>query len=92
MLVVMQTNVLLAVLMVNLSVAMDLVYLVHGHVTAWLTVQMVQMKIMFFVLKYLQIGRVQILFTRIHGVTVDVVHMIQYVMILMQANGITVVN
>jgi hypothetical protein len=45
MLVVIQMNVLLAVLMVNLTVAMDLVSMVHGHVTAMVIVQMAQMKL-----------------------------------------------
>jgi hypothetical protein len=44
MLVVMQMSVLKAVLMVNLTVAMDLVFMAHGHVTAMVTVLMVQMK------------------------------------------------
>ena len=37
-------NVLKAVPMVNLTVAMDLVSLVHGHVTAMVTALMAQMK------------------------------------------------
>jgi hypothetical protein len=78
--------------MVNLTVAMDLVSLVHGHVTAMLTVQMVQMKLLLFVLKYLQNGLVQRVTLLIHGVTVVVVHMIQYVMMLKHLNGTTVVN
>jgi len=45
MLVVMQTNVLLAVPMVNLTVAMDLVSMAHGHVTAMVTVLMAQTKL-----------------------------------------------
>jgi len=44
MLVVMQMNVLKAVPMVNLTVAMDLVSMAHGHVTAMVTVLMAQMK------------------------------------------------
>jgi hypothetical protein len=44
MLVVMQMNVLLAVLMVNLTVVMDLVSMAHGHVTVMVTVLMAQMK------------------------------------------------
>jgi len=38
-------NVLLAVPMVNLTVAMDLVSMAHGHVTAMVTVLMAQMKL-----------------------------------------------
>jgi hypothetical protein len=46
MLVVMQMTVLLlAVLTVNLTVAMDLVSMVHGHVMAWVIVQTAQMKL-----------------------------------------------
>ena len=44
MLVVIQMTVLLAVPMVNLTVAMDLVSMAHGHVTAMVTVLMAQMK------------------------------------------------
>jgi len=45
MLVVMPMNVnLKAVLMVNLTVAMDLVSMAHGHVTVMVTVLMAQMK------------------------------------------------
>ena len=43
MLVVMQMNALKAVPMVNLTVAMDLVSMAHGHVTAMVTVLMDQM-------------------------------------------------
>jgi hypothetical protein len=45
MLVVIQMTVLLAVLMVNLTVAMDLVSMAHGHVTVMVTVLMAQMKL-----------------------------------------------
>ena len=46
MLVVMQMNVnLKAVPMVNLTVAMDLVSMAHGHVTAMVTVLMAQTKL-----------------------------------------------
>jgi hypothetical protein len=45
MLVVIQMTVLLAVLMANLTVAMDLVSLVHGHVTVMVIVQTAQMKL-----------------------------------------------
>ena len=45
MLVVMQMNVTKAVPMVNLTVAMDLVSMAHGHVTAMVTVLMAQMKL-----------------------------------------------
>jgi hypothetical protein len=41
----MQMNVLQAVPMVNLTVAMDLVSMAHGHVTAMVTVLMAQMKL-----------------------------------------------
>jgi hypothetical protein len=40
--------------------------------------------------KYQKIGLVQMVIILIHGVIVDVVLMIQYVMIQMQVNGITV--
>ena len=50
MLVVMQMNVLKAVPMVNLTVAMDLVSMAHGHVTDMVTVPMVQMKLIAVVL------------------------------------------
>jgi hypothetical protein len=45
MLVVIQMTVLLAVPMVNLTVAMDLVSMAHGHVTVMVTVLMAQMKL-----------------------------------------------
>jgi len=45
MVVVMQMDALPAVPMVNLTVAMDLVSMVHGHVTVMVTVLMAQMKL-----------------------------------------------
>ena len=44
MLVVMQMNAQKAVPMVNLTVAMDLVSMAHGHATVMVTVLMAQMK------------------------------------------------
>jgi hypothetical protein len=38
-------NVLKAVLMVNLTVVMDLVSMIHGHVTVMVIVQTAQMKL-----------------------------------------------
>jgi hypothetical protein len=83
------TVVVTAVLMANLTVAMDLVSMVHGHVTAMVTVLMAQTKLIAAV-EFQMIGHVQMVIILIHGVTVDVVHTIQYVMIQMLHNGLTV--
>ena len=45
MLVVIQMTVQQAVLMVNLTVAMEIVSMAHGHVTVMVTVLMAQMKL-----------------------------------------------
>ena len=78
-----------AVQMVNLIVAMDHVSMLHGHVTDMVTVQMVLMNLIVAV-TFQKIGHVQMVIILIHGVTVDVVHTIQYVMTQMQVNGLTV--
>jgi len=83
------TAVAMAAPMVNLTVAMDLVSLAHGHVMAGMTVPMAQMKLTV-VVECQMDGHVPRASTLMHGVTVDVVNMIQYVMILQHLNGITV--
>ena len=75
--------------MMNLIVAMDHVYMVHGHVMDKETVHMVLMKLIA-AAEYQMTGHVQMVIILIHGVTVDVAHTIQYVMIQMQVNGLTV--
>ena len=83
------TVVVAAVPMVNLLVLMDHVFMVHGHATDMVTVQMVLTKLIA-AAEYQMIGHVQMVIILIHGVTVDVVHTIQYVMIQTQVNGLTV--
>jgi len=83
------TVVVAAVPMVNLLVLMDHVFMVHGHATDMVTVQMVLTKLIA-AAEYQMTGHVQMVIILTHGVTVDVVHTIQYVMIQTQVNGLTV--
>ena len=66
-------NVLKVVPMVNLTVAMDLVSMAHGHVTAMVTVLMAQMK---------PIVRLHHVKTKVYGIVVmaSVSHQVMYVM------------
>jgi len=79
-----------AVQMVNLTVVTAIAFMVHGHVTDMVTVQTVLMKLIVAMMAHQLSGHVQMVIILIHGVTVDVVHTIQYVMTQMQVNGLTV--
>jgi hypothetical protein len=80
----MQMNVVQAVLMVNLNVAMDLVSMSHGHVMDMVIVQTAQMKMKISVVRFLMnvlmtiVQKVLILMAglAIHVITVYIVMMI----------------
>jgi len=80
MLVVMQMNVMLAVLMVNLTVVMDIVSMVHGHVTVMVTVLMVQTKLTV-LLHHVK--------TKVYGIVVMANVFLHHMYVMAQVNFVT---